>query len=362
MRILYIINSLSSGGAEKLVSDLSNYCVKENHDVHIVSIFGDETAFYLNPKVNVKLLKYNFGFFGFFKSFFRIFLIVYKLKPQIIHSHLLISNLIVRVISIFFNKPVIINSAHSISENYSFVFFLYRVTHPLVDLFSNVSNLATNSFIKKTGLNKTDIVTIYNGVDFDKFKRETSFYKNRTNKLNIIAIGSLNNRYKDFTTLIKAFKLIKEKIPYANLKLVGDGPDKIKLEKLCESLYVDKTIFLGFRHDIDRLLKESDIFISSSKIESFGLSIAEAMSSSVLVVATKSDGAMEVVKNKDILVSIGDYKGIFEKVLYLHNLTFQEKKKIVNRSRKRILNNFGLKQMTNKWIYHYETLLNKKIK
>ena len=360
MKIIYIINGLGPGGAERIVCDLSNELSKENHEIILISFFEQKILFDLNPSVNVRLFNYKFGLVGFIKSLFRTFYIILKLKPQIIHSHLLIANIVSRIIALFLKKIVIVNSAHSISENHKLAYFFYNKTNFLVDLFTNVSDYAVNSFINHRAAKKNEIIKIYNGVNCNKFYRDQGFYKKRKKKLNILSVGSLDNHYKDYTTLIKAFKLIVDKIPYAKLKIVGDGPDLNELIKLTQSLKIDESIFLGNRNDVDFLLKDTDIYISSSVIESFGISIAEAMSSSVLVVATMSEGAKEVVGNCGKLVPISDHKAIFREVMILHNYSSLEKEKIALSSRNRILDNFSSESIIKLWHKQYSFLIKNK--
>jgi N-acetyl-alpha-D-glucosaminyl L-malate synthase BshA len=101
-------------------------------------------------------------------------------------------------------------------------------------------------------------------------------------------------RVKRIPDVIKIFFKIQEKMP-AKLMMVGDGPEKVKAEILCEELGIsDKVIFFGNSNEIDKILSYSDLFLLPSETESFGLAALEAMAWSVPVISSNSGGLSEV--------------------------------------------------------------------
>ena len=77
--------------------------------------------------------------------------------------------------------------------------------------------------------------------------------------------------------------------------LVGDGPERLPAERLCEELgIVDKVIFFGNSNEIDSILAYSDLFLLPSETESFGLAALEAMAWSVPVISSNTGGLPEV--------------------------------------------------------------------
>lgn len=101
-------------------------------------------------------------------------------------------------------------------------------------------------------------------------------------------------KVKNIPDVIQVFYLIQKKIK-AKLMMVGDGPEKIKAEKLCAELGIsDKVIFFGNSHEINQILNYSDLFLLPSETESFGLAALEAMACSVPVISSNSGGLPEV--------------------------------------------------------------------
>lgn len=101
-------------------------------------------------------------------------------------------------------------------------------------------------------------------------------------------------KVKRIPDVIKIFNKIQKVLP-AKLMMVGDGPEKVKAEQLCEKLGIlDKVIFFGNSNEIDSILSNSDLFLLPSETESFGLAALEAMAWRVPVISSNTGGLPEV--------------------------------------------------------------------
>jgi N-acetyl-alpha-D-glucosaminyl L-malate synthase BshA len=99
----------------------------------------------------------------------------------------------------------------------------------------------------------------------------------------------------------------------ARLVLVGDGPERPRVEEEARALGVeDRVSFLGERVEVDRLLPAADLFLLPSESESFGLAALEAMACGVPVVGTRTGGLPELVEDGvgGRLRSVGDVDGM----------------------------------------------------
>lgn len=102
--------------------------------------------------------------------------------------------------------------------------------------------------------------------------------------------------------------------------MVGEGPEKVQAEALCEKLGIaDKVIFLGNSTEIDRILCFSDLFLLPSESESFGLAALEAMINRTAVVSSNAGGVPEVNKQgvSGFLTDVGDVQAMAEKAIYI---------------------------------------------
>ena len=156
-----------------------------------------------------------------------------------------------------------------------------------------------------------NIEVIPNFVDLDKYNNvDKNFNRNvlANDDEKIITHISNFRKVKRIDDVINSYNLINKKIN-SKLILLGDGPERIKAEKLCDELNLnEKVLFLGASNETAKILYLSDVFILASTTESFGLVALEAMASSVPVISTNSGGLPEV--NKDgfsgYLSNVGD--------------------------------------------------------
>ncbi len=115
---------------------------------------------------------------------------------------------------------------------------------------------------------------------------------------------------KDHKTVIKSIEKLEDSV---HLILVGDGPTLNHVKEYADELNVGHRVhFLGFREDIDRIIKTVDVIILSSKWEGLSLSSLEAMAAAKPFVASNVEGLNELVKNYGVLFDLGDHDGLSE--------------------------------------------------
>jgi len=205
---------------------------------------------------------------------------------------------------------------------------------------------------------KKNIEVIPNFVDLEKYIHvhencNRGVLANKDEK--IITHISNFRKVKRIDDVINSFNLINKEIN-SKLILLGDGPERIKAEKLCDELNLnEKVLFLGASNETAKILCLSDVFILASTTESFGLVALEAMASSVPVVSTNSGGLPEV--NKDgfsgYLSDVGDINNMAKNAI-----------KILKDSTKLINFKKNAKQQANKFdvhniVPHYEDIYKK---
>jgi glycosyltransferase involved in cell wall biosynthesis len=101
---------------------------------------------------------------------------------------------------------------------------------------------------------------------------------------------------KNLDAALEAFRTVQAHAPRSRLVIVGDGPDRARLEQLaCESGVTGAVMFTGYRPDVRRLLAGFDAYVNSSVYEGISLTLLEAMAASLPAVATAVGGTPEVV-------------------------------------------------------------------
>ena len=156
---------------------------------------------------------------------------------------------------------------------------------------------------------KIDVIP--NFICLNDYQMENNdYYKKRyaPNNEKIICHVSNFRKVKRIEDALKVFDQVSKKIN-AKFILVGDGPDRTKLERLARnSPYFENIYFLGNLKSTKEILNIADLFILPSSKESFGLAALEAMACGVPVVASNSGGIPEVVSNgvSGLLNDVGD--------------------------------------------------------
>ncbi len=118
--------------------------------------------------------------------------------------------------------------------------------------------------------------------------------------------------------VVRIYAEVRRKLPGATLTLIGDGPERPKVERLAAQLGVPVT-FAGEQLDVVPLLQASDVFLFPSETESFGLAALEALACGVPVVASRTGGLPELIDDglSGALLPVGDVAGMAAKTLSL---------------------------------------------
>lgn len=163
-----------------------------------------------------------------------------------------------------------------------------------------VSNQAKNSFDKLYPEYSNKSTVIYNPIDKEEIikKSEEKIEKFKDeNEVTFIAIGRLTEE-KGFDTLLKAYKMLKDEKIESNLIILGEGDEREKLEKYILENDLEKSVkLLGFKENPYPYLKQSDIYILSSRYEGYSLTVAEALVLNKAIISTRCIGPMELLED-----------------------------------------------------------------
>ena len=119
--------------------------------------------------------------------------------------------------------------------------------------------------------------------------------------------------------VVRVFEGVLKELP-ARLLLVGDGPDRARIEQRCRQCGIcDQITFIGNLPAVEEILVGADLFLLPSETESFGLAALEALSCEVPVIATEVGGLPEVVTHGEngFLLPLGDVDAMVEAALEL---------------------------------------------
>ena len=167
-----------------------------------------------------------------------------------------------------------------------------------------------------------DIEVIPNFINLERFQRQRKeHFKTAISPFGEKLLVHTSNfrSVKRVQDVIKIFYKVRQQIP-SKLLMVGDGPDRIKAEKLCRKLDVCKDVrFLGKLEAVEEVLSVADLFLMPSEKESFGLAALEAMACQVPVISSDAGGIPELnIHGVTGFVSpVGDVSDMVKNALYV---------------------------------------------
>jgi glycosyltransferase involved in cell wall biosynthesis len=157
------------------------------------------------------------------------------------------------------------------------------------------------------------------GMDHSLYQLETP--PPRSPHPQIVHLGRLR-RYKSVDVVVRALVRIREVFPEAELQIVGDGPDRVRLQTLAFQLGLSNAVhFRGFlpRKEVVELLHRTQLFLNPSPKEGWGLTVIEANECGVPVVASRRPGLTDSVRDGEtgLLAEYGDVDDFAAKALSL---------------------------------------------
>ena len=167
---------------------------------------------------------------------------------------------------------------------------------------------------------RKEIRVIPNFIDLDRFKKQKKDHFKTAicpNNEKLIVHTSNFRKVKRVEDVLMVFYNLRKKIP-VKLLLVGDGPERIRIESLCRELGTcDDIRFLGKLDQIEEVLSVSDLFIMPSEKESFGLAALEAMACEVPVISSNAGGLPELNINgqSGFMSDVGDIEDMTNNAL-----------------------------------------------
>jgi len=322
MKVLQVITSLSTGGAEKLLVDSVPLYQQKGILVDILCLKDNRTIFWN------KLKSLSSGSItGLTQGSVYNPLLVFKMishirRYDLIHVHLFPTLYWVVIAKwISFSKTKIIYTEHNTDNRRrgSKIFtFLDRLIYRSLDKIVTIADEVDVKLKNHLKLNDERFKLINNGINVSHFADAKPYKKDiffSTDDFILIQVSSFRDQ-KDQPTLIRSLPLLPSSI---KLILVGEGNLKDECIALVKGLNLEeRVLFVGNRNDVPNLLKTSDIAVLSSHHEGLSLSSIEGMASKPFV-ASKVPGLTEVVEGYGLLFNEKDEKDLAAKILSLYN-------------------------------------------
>ena len=319
MKILHVITSLRTGGAEKLMVDLLPLLRNKGNEVDLCVFDGVETPFKrelesqginiisLGTTANVYHLKY----------LCKLVRLIKTGGYDVVHTHNTAPQLFAAISSIICSQ-VMCTTEHTTSNRRSDWKWYVAIDRWMYSRYKFVICISekTEYYLRShIGKCHTRILTIPNGINVAKYRdAEPVNIKQIFPGCRKAIVQVAGFRYqKDQDTVIRALSELPDEF---HLFLVGDGERRQELELLVKSLNLNERVhFMGIRSDVAKILRGADIAVMSSHFEGFGLAAVEAMATGMPLLASDVDGLREVTLGAGILFPHQDATSLANKII-----------------------------------------------
>ncbi len=326
MKIAVVIDTWfpAVGGGQINVWEISKRIVSENYQIDIITRDNGKDGL-KNPRYLkiIKLGPKSNPESTLAKIIFSALLVPFLVNRdyQLIHVHPFLPALFVKLVSIIKKVPVVI-TVHGTRlfekklpitpSRFLEWIILTKIKYDLV-----IS--VTEAFKKIKNINR-NIEVIRNGIDLKKFE---NIKAQKTSHPKILWVGRFD-KVKRVKDLIMAMENVVQKIPKVKLTLVGYGYEENNLKKLTKKLNLNNHIEFVGKKTGDNLIREyksSHLFVLPSSSEGQPITILEAQAAYLPVVAAKTGGIPEIVKNKvnGLLVPPNDYIALANAIIWCLN-------------------------------------------
>ena len=362
MKILHYINNLSSGGAEKLLTDILPLMKKEGHEISLIisnsnrNMKRHEEVFKSNK---IKVIDLNSSFYNPFQII-SLIKFINKGEYDIVHAHLFPSQYWLALASIFISKNIkLIKTEHNASNNrrkYKLLRFLDIAVYNQYDLIISITEKVNRNLlnwlnrksktkvisngVNLSEINDAQIVENINGIYFKNFK-------------NILMVGSFDFSKKNQMFLLKVLKHLPNNY---RLFFAGEGPNLANVKLKAEHLGLsERVFFLGVRSDVYSIIKSVDLNILSSFHEGLSGYTLESLASGKPFLGSKVEGIKDIVPDNSFLFENNNPKALAVKIESIIN-NFEEKKHMLIKAKKHVAI-YDIEKMTRNYLYTYKSVI-----
>lgn len=326
IRILFCIDTLGGGGAEKLLIDILKRFDYEKYAIDLLVLF-EEGIYFADIPEEVS---------WFFSGSEKVKNRFYDIEIAFLEG------LAVKYIAERGSVAVKIAWVHIDLYNFHWTKSFYKSDEHEYEVYQKMNKIIfvteniKRQFERLFGGIHAELLVIHNFIDQSDLLKKSEGYKVSKRKFTLCSIGRLTPM-KGYLSLIQTVhRLVDDGLDF-DLWIVGEGEQRMVLEDLIQERSLSNIVFLqGFHKNPIPFLKEADVFVSSSSVEGFSLVIGEALCLGKPVVATKNAGSEEVLDGGKygMLIEQGDdflYKAL-KNVIQSESLRFDLRSKAFERS------------------------------
>ncbi|MFZ2325115.1 MAG: glycosyltransferase family 4 protein [Ignavibacteriaceae bacterium] len=314
MKILEVCTSRSWGGMEMRTLKISDYFLRAGHDVTFLC-YPNSSLNMEAKQTGIKTIEFPFLKIPYLSLILKFRKIIKEHKFEIIHvQYSRDLQFIVPAIKRIKPKiPIVLTKRVGSYINKKDLYHKYLYSR--VDLVTTISKVIKQNVIDTCPIDPDKVEIIYNGINIDKFQKNLKDRDTVRKEMNIndeIVVGIFGRLSpgKGHEEFLMAAKMISDKKLNVKFWIVGNasyGEDEYakSIYALAEELKVgDSVSFLGYHKDIAKLMAAADIIAVPSHAEAFGNVAIEGMAAAKPVVASNTDGLLDIVVDGETGIQI----------------------------------------------------------
>ena len=293
MRLCYVISSLMVGGAERLLVNLINNIPLE-HRVQIILFKEPAPLVDAIDRPEVEIVRLDTTSYCSWAAVSRLIRAVRSFRPNVVHTHMNSSNLILRILRPFLlDGMILVNQYHGLSLWKSRALtWLDRSTAFLVDLVICCSSASLARRANFERLPQEKLVLLTNAVDLRAFRPRVPV----PGAPWVIGTACRLTENKRVGRLLEWHAALLVAGYDVDCRIAGDGPERERLIALAAKLgYADRVTFLGQVGDMVEFYRDLDVFLLSSKLEDLPMVLIEAMASGCATASHATGGVRDVL-------------------------------------------------------------------
>ncbi len=289
MRVLWVINSLAGGGAERVFSSLINASMqyRDRYDIDVALLDDDVEIYGLPDGISVHRLDCRYGLL---RSVVRLNELAHRLRPDVTLSFLTRSNLAAAAAMLWRGRPFVIServntTAHLLTGRLGRASrAMVKLAYPRAARIIAVSEGVADTLVDDYAVAADRIRVVPNPVDLESIQRQCrSAPEIAVHPGDVVAMGRLVEN-KNFSLAVRAFARARDS---GRLILLGEGPLRAELRKLGDDLgLADRLVMPGFVKNPYAVISRCEFLVLSSNAEGFSNALVEALACGVPVVAT----------------------------------------------------------------------------